>query len=267
MSYARAWRRWFPVIEAGAAMLNERMLQLAGLERARSVLDIGTGVGEPALSIARRIAPEGRVIAIDRDPAMIDFARERAAGMGIDNVEFEISDIEDFDFERPRFDVIVARWSLMFASDLESLLARLAGLLRPDGRLVAATWNAPEKVPSITLARQAARAHLGLEPFEYGAGTAFSLQDPGLLAAALRAAGFRDVSCEPVEVPYRFDSLEQYIENRIELSGPLWDGMETASAETVSGVMQAIENALAPHRQADGSYRLVNSAFCLAGRI
>ena len=267
MSYARAWQKWFPVIERGAAGLNQRMLQLAELEGAQTVLDIGTGIGEPAISIAQRIGPGGRVTAIDRDPAMIEFARERAAGMGIANVEFDVSDIDDFECTRSCFDVVVARWSLMFSADLESLLQRLSTFLRPGGRLVAATWDAPERVPSITLARRVTRAHLGLEPYEYGPGTAFALQDPDRLVDALGAAGFREISCEQVPVPYRFSSVDEYIDNRIALSGPLWEQMDTAEENTISGVRQAIGSALQSYRQADGSYLLVNSAHCLFGRI
>ncbi|UCH41398.1 MAG: class I SAM-dependent methyltransferase [Gammaproteobacteria bacterium] len=267
MSYARAWQKWFPVIEQGAAGLNERMLQLAELEHARTVLDIGTGIGEPAVSIAQRMGPGRQVIAIDRDPIMIEFARERAAGMGVANVEFDITDIDDFDCGQPRFDVVVARWSLMFSADLDSLLKRLSTFLHPGGRLVAATWDAPERVPSITLARRVARDRLGLEPFEYGPGTAFSLQNPERLVEAMAAAGFDEISCEQVAVPYRFSSVEEYIDNRIALSGPLWDQMETAPEATMTEVTRAIESALQVYREANGSYLLVNTAHCLSGRI
>lgn len=267
MSYAHAWVKWFPVIEKGAVRLNQRMLQLAELEQTKTVLDIGTGIGEPALSTARQLGPDGYVVAIDRDIAMIEYARQRAADFGIANVEFEVADIDNFDFSKPRFDVIFARWSLMFSADLEALVKRLSSLLHPGGRLVAATWNAPEKVPSITLARRITRSHLGLEPPEYGAGTAFALQDPKRLIDALETAGFHEISCEQVPVPYRFASVDEYIQNRIALSGPLWEQMDTADEHIISGVRHAIGSALQSYRQPDGSYLLVNSAHCLFGRI
>ena len=88
MSYAHAWVEWFPVIEKGAEKLNQRMLELAELDQAKSVFDIGTGVGEPALSCARRLGADGHVVAIDCDSAMIDYARQRAVELGISNLEF-----------------------------------------------------------------------------------------------------------------------------------------------------------------------------------
>jgi ubiquinone/menaquinone biosynthesis C-methylase UbiE len=267
MSYAQAWLKWFPTIERGADGLNERMLQLADLYRAETVLDIGTGIGEPALSIASRIGSGARIVAIDRDPAMIEIARERAAALDITNIEFNVSDINDLDCTRQRFDVIVARWSLMFTADIKSLLNQLSTLLRPGGRLVASTWDEPEKVPAISLAKQVTRDHLGLKPLEYGPGSTFSLKDPGLLIEALGSAGFQDVLCEQVSVPYRFRSVDEYIDNRISLTGPLWEQMNTAPDCTRAEVNRAIELAMRPHQESDGSFLMVNTAHCIFGRI
>jgi ubiquinone/menaquinone biosynthesis C-methylase UbiE len=267
MSYAQAWLKWFPTIEQGATGLNERMLQLADLDRAETILDIGTGIGEPALSIASRIGSGGRVVAIDLDPAMIEIARERAVALGVANIEFNVSDIGDLDYTRQLFDVVVARWSLMFTADIDSLLNRLSTLLRPGGRIVAATWDEPEKVPAISLAKQVARDHLGLEPLKYGPGSTFGLKDPRLLIEALDSAGFQDILCEQVPVPYRFKSVDEYIDNRISLTGPLWDQIETVPDRTRAEVTRAIELAMRPHQEVDGSFLMVNTAHCIFGRI
>ena len=68
MSYAKAWLKWFDVIEGGAAPLSARMIQLANLKRSHDVLDIGTGIGEPAVSVVLALDHDVRVLAIDRDP-------------------------------------------------------------------------------------------------------------------------------------------------------------------------------------------------------
>ena len=77
--YAAAWREWFPVIERGAAPLSLRMIALASIGVGHRVLDIGTGIGEPAIATAHVVGPHGSVLAIDPDPEMIAIARERAA--------------------------------------------------------------------------------------------------------------------------------------------------------------------------------------------
>jgi ubiquinone/menaquinone biosynthesis C-methylase UbiE len=64
--YAKAWLKWFDVIEQGAGPLSTRMIELADIGGADTVLDIGTGIGEPALCAAMRLDDNGRVLAIDR---------------------------------------------------------------------------------------------------------------------------------------------------------------------------------------------------------
>lgn len=49
---AAGWWRWWPTMEAGSAQLNRRLLEMAGLGEGMRVLDVATGIGEPALSAA-----------------------------------------------------------------------------------------------------------------------------------------------------------------------------------------------------------------------
>ena len=62
MSYANAWSKWFDVIEGGAVALSATMIQHAGLTRAKRVLDIGTGLGEPATTAARLLPSGSRML-------------------------------------------------------------------------------------------------------------------------------------------------------------------------------------------------------------
>ena len=130
MSYANAWLKWFDVIEGGAAPLTERMLALSALEGGHQVLDIGTGLGEPALSAATRLNDAGHVLAIDRDPNMIALARERAKASGVSSIDFRVADVEALDLAPNSLDVVLARWSLMFVADLAGALAMLRKALR-----------------------------------------------------------------------------------------------------------------------------------------
>jgi hypothetical protein len=49
---AAAWNKWFPLFERAARPLTQRMITLAGIGVGARVLDVGTGIGEPALSAA-----------------------------------------------------------------------------------------------------------------------------------------------------------------------------------------------------------------------
>jgi ubiquinone/menaquinone biosynthesis C-methylase UbiE len=266
-SYADAWMKWFDIVEAGANPLSRRMIELAQINAADTVLDIGTGIGEPALCVATRPDFEGRVIALDRDAQMLKIGRARALEKAISNVEFVNSDIESLSLDSASLDCILARCSLMFVDNIESTLDNLSKMLRSGGRLVAATWATAEQVPSQTLAKITAHRFLNLDDPEYGQGSPYSLSNRQVFESMLGAAGFVDISSEEFPVRYRYDSAAQYIQNRIDLTGSQWPGMETDSESTREAVFNAITAALAKYTQPDGSIEIENLAICFSGRI
>src|SRR5258705_6444500 len=69
-----------------------QLLDRAGLIRGMKCLDVGCGGGHVAISIARIVGPEGRVIGIDRDAEILALAREDAEAAKITNVEFQQQD-------------------------------------------------------------------------------------------------------------------------------------------------------------------------------
>jgi len=66
-----AWLRWQDTFERGGATVTTRLMELAELSPGQHVLDVGTGLGEPALTVAREVGPAGSVVGIDVSPAMI----------------------------------------------------------------------------------------------------------------------------------------------------------------------------------------------------
>jgi SAM-dependent methyltransferase len=98
------------------------------------VLDIGSGVGDVALLLARLVGPSGEVVGIEREPDAIAKARARIAEAGLRNVTFTQSDVGDIPGNRP-FDAAVGRFILMFLPDPVAVLRSLASAVRPGGVL------------------------------------------------------------------------------------------------------------------------------------
>lgn len=66
----QAWGRtaggiktWWPVLEEGYQKLSDKLVELAGVRPGSKVLDVATGIGEPAVTAARRVEPNGKVLA------------------------------------------------------------------------------------------------------------------------------------------------------------------------------------------------------------
>lgn len=94
------------------------------------VLEVGCGTGEFAERVAQELGAE--VVAVDISGRMV----ELTAARGIDA---RVADVQALPFEDAEFDVAVANWVLYHAPDVDLAIRELARVLRPGGRLVAAT--------------------------------------------------------------------------------------------------------------------------------
>ena len=265
--FAAVWQKWFPMIEAGAAPVSRRMLALAGVGGSDQVLDIGTGIGEPALTVAKALGPDGRVTGVDHDADMVDFARRRAAAEGLDNITFATMRAEELDFPPASFDVVLCRWSLMFVDDLAQVLGSIYSLLRPGGRFAATIWGRPEDAPGLSLPKQVLHKRYGLKPEPFGAKSPFALSDTEAFCKTVEAAGFSQLASDWVSAVNVFASTEAYLENRRECTGPFFAELPDLSEAEQQAALSAIRTALEAYRQPDGSLRFENRAFVVgAGR-
>src|SRR5689334_12880795 len=90
------------IAQAGlVAPLTERLFEKAGIRSGMRVLDIGSGSGDVALLAARFVGSEGTVIGVDRDPAQVAFAAQRAKANGLANVRFMTGDFREIQLSPP----------------------------------------------------------------------------------------------------------------------------------------------------------------------
>jgi SAM-dependent methyltransferase len=94
------------------------------------VLDVGCGTGEMAERIAHELG--ARVTAVDSSPRMVHLTRERG-------IEARVGSIQTLEFDDGSFDCVVAGWVLYHVPDRPRAISECARVLRPGGRLVAAT--------------------------------------------------------------------------------------------------------------------------------
>lgn len=264
--YAGSWDRWFGVIETGAKPVSRRLLEAVAVRPGCSVLDLATGLGEPALTAAAEVAPDGRVLAVDFSAAMLKRAEARAARLGAANIAFRQMDLNDSDLPANSFDAVLCRWGLMFLADLDGLLAQVHRSLVPGGRFAAAVWAEAERVPAIGLSGRVVRRHLGLPPPEEGPLSPFACADRAALEARLGKAGFIEVGSEERQVDYAFDSATEFVAFRKDLSGPLRAEMTAYSEAAQATAWQALAEAVQGYADAGGHIRLTNTAVCVFGR-
>jgi SAM-dependent methyltransferase len=115
---------------------NQRLLSRAGFGQGDTLVDLGCGPGLTTLDLARRVGPNGRIIAVDRDgERSIPRLREAADAAGLGNVETRVADLGEFDLPSESVDGVYGRWVLMYLPEraARALATRIANWLRPGG--------------------------------------------------------------------------------------------------------------------------------------
>jgi cyclopropane-fatty-acyl-phospholipid synthase len=120
------------------AASEERMLALtaqrAGIEDGMRVLDLGCGWGSLSLWLAERF-PKARILAVSNSDSQRRWVEARARAIGRPDLRVVTADVNLFE-PRSRFDRVVSVEMFEHVRNHERLLARIAGWLEPEGRLL-----------------------------------------------------------------------------------------------------------------------------------
>ncbi|MEW9551968.1 class I SAM-dependent methyltransferase [Nonomuraea sp. NPDC050783] len=118
--------------------IGEATAATAAIRAGERVLDVCCGAGASAVPAARAAGPHGHVDAVDLAAGLLAHGRHRAAAEGLRNVRFVQADATTWQ-DQP-YDVVQCVHGVFFLPDMDASVTRLAGLLRPGGRLVVTTW-------------------------------------------------------------------------------------------------------------------------------
>ena len=108
---------------------------VAELREGETVLDLGSGGGIDVLLSARRVGPRGTVYGLDMTDEMIALAQRNARAAGATNVHFLKGLIEEIPLGAESVDVVISNCVVNLSTDKASVLAEIARVLRPGGRL------------------------------------------------------------------------------------------------------------------------------------
>ncbi len=131
---AARWAREFESPERDAWQRPDFVVSALALSRDARVADLGAGTGYFSVRLARA-APEGRVWAVDVEPSMVQWMRERARREGIANLFATLATPDDPMLpEAVDLVLVVDTWHHI--EGRRAYFERLRGWLRPAGRVV-----------------------------------------------------------------------------------------------------------------------------------
>lgn len=119
-------------------------LALLDLQPGRSVLEIGAGSGAIVLDAARRIAPGGRLTALDLFQPLLDIAAAEATAAGLGGVvATQRGDARDLPFPDRSFEASYCHWLLIHVAPPEQIVREMMRVTKPGGRVlcVEADWE------------------------------------------------------------------------------------------------------------------------------
>jgi ubiquinone/menaquinone biosynthesis C-methylase UbiE len=183
------WEKHREIIHRMFAPVTQALVEDAQIGSRHAVLDIATGPGEPALSVAALVGPEGKVIGIDPVPEMVAAARRAAEQLGFRNAQFEVAFADRLPFPANTFDAVVSRFGVMFIASPIDAVREMLRVLKPGRKLALAVWHFPERNPFFYTTQRIIERYVDSPPPEPDAPDAFRFAGPGKLRDVLGEAG------------------------------------------------------------------------------
>jgi len=155
----------------------------------------------------------------------------------------------------------------MFLPNLDRALSNMLGLLVPGGKLAAAVWSEPSKVPLISMPINIARQELQAPLLGQGIPGPFSLADIEALKKSLEKAGFVEIKSETITVVFEFNSAEEYTEFNQDIAAPVRIMLANETEDRKQEIWNAVTDQV-KQRFVDkdtGRIKLANEAICIVG--
>jgi len=226
-----ASEKWKAKSAAMGRDVTEALVEYARPQPGMKVLDLASGTGEPAISLASRVGPTGHVTALDLSPELLEIAADRARQRGFTNLSTHPADAHGLPFPDQSFDLATSRFGVMFFRDPAKALMEVHRVLKPGARACFLAWG-PFEQPYWSSMIGVVLKHAGGPATVPGGPDPFRFAQPGSLSAVLRSAGFGEIHEETKTVPWTWPgTAEEVWEQSRAVATPFMPLLERVPAE------------------------------------
>lgn len=227
--FSPGWKRWDDFTMTFLKPMGDAIIAALDIKKTDVVLDIASGTGEPAMTIATRAK---HVTGTDIADKMLDIARENAKSKKIQNIVFQVADITELPFENGSFDKISCRMGFMFFPDMQIAANQMFRVCKSGGKIATSVWAGPEGNPWITTMTKILNQHLNLPAPDPSAPGMFRCAKPGLIKSILEKSGFKNVKEQMVTGKINFEVPENYWRNMTEIVAPVVGALSKVDNQT-----------------------------------
>jgi len=243
---ADAYVDWMRNLEPFRSALVDRLAARPG-ER---LLDLGTGPGEPAMTLARQVGTAGQVTGVDLSERMVELAQKVARARSLSNVDFRVMDCAALGFPDTTFDAVISNFGFQIFTDPERAAREALRVLRGGGRIAVSVWSTGDRVPFL-------HAIMGpmlelAEPDETGyLPTPYETGGPGEMVAFLTAAGFVGAEEARIQHDVHLRDEEEYLGSLLK-GTPIGHSLFEEPPDVRAEVLRKTRANLRAWRTADG---------------
>lgn len=226
-----ASEKWKAKSAAMGQPVTDALVKFARPALGMQVLDLASGTGEPAISLASRVGEHGHVTALDLSADLLEIAAQRARSRGLKNFTTQQADAHSLPFADNSFDLATSRFGVMFFREPVLALRELRRVLRPGARACFLAWG-PFDQPYWQSMMGVVHRHVGGPLLQPGGPDPFRYAAPGSLSEILRDAGFNAVEEETKTLPWTWPGpVEEIWEYAQSVSVPFRAMLDRVPAE------------------------------------
>lgn len=215
------------------------------------VLDVASGTGEPAISIAMRLGAQGEVTALDLSADLLEIAKGRARDRGLNNLVTQQGDAQHLPFEESSFDLAVCRFGVMFFPNAVAAMRELHRVLKKEARACFVAWG-PFAQPYWETTMGVVHRQVGGPLLPEGGADPFRFAQPGTLSTVLRNAGFSAVEEETKTLPWTWPGTpEEVWEQAQAVSVPFRPMLDRVSADQWPRIHNEVLTAIGQYVRGD----------------
>ncbi len=214
--------RFRDLVAGGLGAHGEAAMRAHPPRRGDRVLDLGCGFGDTTQRLADLVGTDGEALGVDVSAPFIELARKEAGEAGVENVRFEVADVQATEFGET-FDYAFSRMGIMFFANPVQALRNVRTALAPGGRLCAVVWRRKLDNEWVSRAEQVVDEYLE-HPEESDEPTCgpgpFSMANADTVSEQLKIAGFEEITFQRCDLPLKIgNDLDQAVEFNMSL-GP-----------------------------------------------
>ena len=229
--FSGGWKKWNDYTMEFLKSSGEAIINELNIQKTDNVLDIASGTGEPAITIAG-IAEEGKVTATDLAQQMLEIARENAGQKTLTNFETIVADVSDLPFADNGFDKVSCRMGFMFFPDMQLAANEMFRVLKPGGRIATSVWFNPEKNLWMTGLMAIIKKNIETPLQDPDAPSMFRCTKPGLMKSLFEKAGFKNINEKEISGKTVYPDFEFFWTMMNEVAAPIVSALNNADEET-----------------------------------